>query len=286
MAVPESATDVFDVGDASETGSTAPEYEGGFTVDMALKRIQSASQSNYIFDRLRGSRSIIINGTAAESAFGAAKFDYMDGYYNGTSSSSTNWSAMWKRAPNFFDTVCYDGTSSALNVKHNLGVVPEMIWTRRRDGGSQVAVYHKGLNGGITPEVARIHLSQSNPAYGSTASPEYAYWNETAPTETQFTVNNSNNVNGAGQTYVAHLFASLDGISKVGSYTGSASAQTIDCGFTAGAKFVLIKRTDSTGSWVVWDTNRGIVAGNDPYFKLETNAAPTTTDDIIDPHNS
>lgn len=49
---------------------------------------------------------------------------------------------------------------------------------------------------------------------------------------------------------------------------------------------MLIKRTNDTGSWVVWDTNRGIVSGNDPYFELDTTDAPETGDDYIDPHNS
>ena len=75
-------------------------------------------------------------------------------------------------------------------------------------------------------------------------------------------------------------------MSKVGSYTGNGSSQTINCGFTSGARFILIKRTDSTGDWYVWDTERGIVAGNDPHLSLNTTAAEVTTDDSIDPDNS
>ena len=283
-AVPESATEVFDVGDASETGSTAPEYEGGFVVDMAIKRIMSASQPNYVFDRLRGGNALASNLANSESAFGAAKFDYMNGYYNGTSTSSTNWSAMWKRAPKYFDVVAYTGNGTVgRTVSHNLGVAPEMMWVKRRSSSNSWAVYHSGLDvdGDGLPETDDINLNSS-----AAATDQVLSWNDTAPTATHFTVGNGNEVNNSSGTYIAYLFASLDGISKVGSYTGSASEQTIDCGFTAGARFVLIKRTDSTGSWVVWDTNRGIVAGNDPYFILESNTAPTTTDDYIDPHNS
>jgi len=69
--------------------------------------------------------------------------------------------------------------------------------------------------------------------------------------------------NASGNTYIAYLFATLAGVSKVGSYTGTGTTLAIDCGFSAGARFVLIKRTDSTGDWYVWDTARGIVAGND-----------------------
>jgi hypothetical protein len=87
-------------------------------------------------------------------------------------------------------------------------------------------------------------------------------------------------------TYIAYLFATLAGISKVGSYTGNGTSQTIDCGFSTGAKFILIKRTDSAGDWFMWDTVRGIVAGNDPHLSLNTTAAEVTTDDSIDPDTS
>jgi len=93
-------------------------------------------------------------------------------------------------------------------------------------------------------------------------------------------------VNDTGNTYIAYLFATLPGVSKVGSYTGNGSSQTIDCGFTSGARFIIIKRTDDTGDWYVWDTARGIVAGDDPHLSLNTTAAEVTSDDSIDPESS
>jgi hypothetical protein len=88
-------------------------------------------------------------------------------------------------------------------------------------------------------------------------------------------------------TYIAYLFATLAGISKVGSYTGDGTTgKVIDCGFTTGARFILIKRTDSTGDWYVWDSGRGIVAGNDPHLSLNTITAEVTTDDSVDPDSS
>jgi hypothetical protein len=83
-----------------------------------------------------------------------------------------------------------------------------------------------------------------------------------------------------------YLFATLVGISKVFSYTGNGSSQTINCGFATGARFVLIKRTDAAGDWYVWDTVRGLVAGNDPHISLNTTSAEVTTDDSIDPDSS
>jgi hypothetical protein len=48
----------------------------------------------------------------------------------------------------------------------------------------------------------------------------------------------------------------------------------------------MIKRTDSTGDWYVWDSARGIVAGNDPHLSVNTTAAEVTTDDSVDTDNS
>ena len=104
----------------------------------------------------------------------------------------------------------------------------------------------------------------------------------THPTSSVFTVGTDNDVNARSANYVAYLFASVTGVSKVGTYTGNGSSQTINCGFTTGARFVLVKRTDSTGDWVVFDSARGIVSGNDPYLRLNSTAAEVTDKDAVD----
>ena len=94
------------------------------------------------------------------------------------------------------------------------------------------------------------------------------------------------NVNGSGDTYIAYLFASQAGISKCGSYTGNGTSQTIDCGFTTGARFVLIKKTNSTGGWGVLDTARGITAASDPLLELDSTSAEITGWDVVDPEST
>jgi hypothetical protein len=206
----------------------------------------------------------------------------MDGYKVGTTSTLTNASGvtfinwMFRRAPGFFDEVCYTGTNSARTINHNLGVVPELIIVKRRSNTAAWQSYSSGL---ANTEYLVLNSTAAK-ATGTTL------WNSTTPTSTVFTVGTSTTVNSGGENYVAYLFASCPGVSKVGSYTGNGSSQTIDCGFAAGARFVLIKRTDSTGDWYVWDTARGIVAGNDPHLSLNTTAAEVTTDDTIDTDSS
>jgi hypothetical protein len=48
----------------------------------------------------------------------------------------------------------------------------------------------------------------------------------------------------------------------------------------------MIKRTDSTGDWYVWDTSMGILAANDPHLSLNTVASQVLTDDSIDPNST
>ena len=114
-----------------------------------------------------------------------------------------------------------------------------------------------------------------------------------SPTSTTFGIGtaapNEGYINKSGNTYINYLFATLPGISKVGSYSGTGNAINVDCGFTNGARFILIKRTDTeiqgTGgtNWYVWDTARGIVSGNDPYLLLNSTAAQVTNTDYVDP---
>jgi hypothetical protein len=121
---------------------------------------------------------------------------------------------------------------------------------------------------------------------GGLADGWFGILNNTAPTSTVFTVSDWNGVNQSGQTYVAYLFASCPGVSKVGSYTGNGSSQTINCGFTGGARFVMVKRINSTGNWLVVDTARGLVSAGDPTLYLNSTAAEVTGNDWIDPDSS
>jgi hypothetical protein len=115
---------------------------------------------------------------------------------------------------------------------------------------------------------------------------DFAFGSDAAHTSTYFKVGTYGGTNASGNNYVAYLFATLPGVSKVGSYTGTGTTNQIDCGFSGGARFVLIKRTDSTGDWYVWDSARGIVAGNDPYLLINSTAAEVTSTDYVDTYSA
>ena len=184
---------------------------------------------------------------------------------------------MWKRAKGFFDVVAYTGDGVAgKTVSHSLGVVPEMMWIKSRDISVNWSVYHK--------EQKATHYDILN--LNSNGFDTNIAWNNTEPTDLLFSVGTASTVNYNTGIYIAYLFATLAGVSKVFSYTGNGTSQIIDCGFSAGARFILIKRTDSSGDWYIWDSVRGIIAGNSPHLSLNTRAAQVATDDSIDPHAS
>jgi hypothetical protein len=97
-----------------------------------------------------------------------------------------------------------------------------------------------------------------------------------------FTVSTADGVNSSSYTFVAYLFATVAGVSKVGSYTGTGALQTVNCGFTGGTRFVLIKRTDSAGDWWLYDSARGISSSDDPYLILNSSASETTGTNYVD----
>ena len=121
------------------------------------------------------------------------------------------------------------------------------------------------MNGGSSPEDYYIRLNETGAQTDSDA-----YWLDTAPTSTHFTVGSNQAVN-TGNDYIALLWASIPGFSKVGYYTGQSSDLTITLGFQP--RFFWQRRVDGTGNWHVLDTTRGWGSGNDKYMGLEANSA-------------
>ena len=192
---------------------------------------------------------------------------YWNGNVNGTGESYVG--EFFRRAPGFFDEVCYTGDGTLTrSITHNLTVAPELLIVKRRATGlDSWYVYAPSGNHRLL-----LNTDLASPCYN-------APFSGTTPTATTFSYT-SDDLNQSGFTFVAYLFASCLGVSKVGSYTGTGATQTIDCGFTGGARFVLIKRTDSTGDWYVWDTARGMVSGTDPSLLLNSTAAEVNANSV------
>jgi len=274
MKEPEAATNVFAVAAAD---STIPQHNSSFPVDMAMKRNVSVSDGVSIGARVLGDKRMITATTAAETTNANNTWDFMDGWSKQASANSAVYSWMWKRAKGFFDVVAYTGTGANHTVSHNLGAVPEMMWIKNRLRTRSWMVYHKDTG---ASKYLKLEVNAAVITAGTTV------FQQLTPTDTNFYVGSTGNTNRYGDGMIAYLFGSLDGISKCGSYTGTGNNINVDCGFSAGARLILIKRTDSGHNWYLYDSVRGIVAGGDPYLRLDDDEAQDNYNDGVDPLSS
>ena len=273
MQTPTAASDVFAID--ARTGLT-PEYISGFPVDFALIKDSNTSSDWIVNTRLLGNTFMETNTTDAEASDSLAKFDIQNGIRSDAVAGDYGW--MWARARGYFDVAAYTGNDTAgRTVAHNLGVAPEMMWLRRRDTARPWYVYHKNLDAS-NPAHKYMQLQETD-----AVADLNTIWNDTAPTSSVFTIGDNNGVNGNTATYVAYLFATVAGVSKVGSFTmvNSNGSLDVDCGFTNGSKFIILKRTNDTGHWLVVDTDRGITSGNDPYLRLDVTNAQNSSTELV-----
>ena len=278
LTAPTSASNVFDIDTLGSTGDSAdPGYRTTFPVDFALRKDTGSGNWEALTRLLQGTSLRPNDNNAEDSGSSGDQFDYMNGYNTGTSTDSSKFSWMWKRAPKYFDVVCYTGTSGAQTINHNLGVVPEMIWIKKRSEASfyGFTVYH-GTTGNM------MLANDFSSGFGSSNAV-----NHSNISATTFEVASGNvDVNDNGETHVAYLFASVAGVSKIGSVAHSGSSTDVDCGFSNGSKFVLLKRTDAADNWRLFDSDRGIVSGNDNQLFVNLSSAESTSNDLIDPLSS
>lgn len=229
-------------------------------------------------DILRGTtKQLFSNTTGGEQTDvnGLTSFD-ADGF---TVGSSGQWNAsgdgyialVLQEVASAFDIVSYTGTGSNTTVAHNLGVVPELMIVKQISASGNVwAVYVDQIS---SPATKFMRLETS--AAPATAS---SVWDNTAPTSSVFSVGTSAATNANTHTYIAYLFASLNPGVKVGSYTGDGNTNgpTVTTGFKP--RFVIIKRTDSTGDWVVFDDQRDATSPHNTYHHL--NIAGATAESV------
>lgn len=274
---PTSGTQVYNAIARTGTGGTVTVTGLPSPTDAVFVGRRSTTGTVTILDRLRGAGAdLVTRTTSAEGSGNITNSFTQDGYVlnattngNGSGESFVDWN--FRRAPGVFDVVAWTCASAAADWNHSLGVTPELMIHKKRSATGTWYVWHSALTANQS-----LYMEQNVAVQADTAAT-----GGSLPNATTFHMGNF-----GASTMVTYLFATKAGISKVGSYTGNGSSQTINCGFSTGARFILIKRTDATGDWYVWDSTRGIVAGDDPHLSLNTTAAEVTTDDSIDPDNS
>ena len=283
MKVPTDATKVFGLNARAGTGAGNTQVTGGQTDDLAVIKNRGYPNGFLWASRLTGTRYLTSDGQTAEIAAGtsilaANPWDVMDGVKVGSSSTLTNNSGynyinyLFRRAPTFFDVVCYTGSGTAATVTHNLGSKPAFLIIKERDSTSDWPVAGRASS----TQAALFNVGSTAAGLNLTTKAYGIYTDSSFWTTTTFSPSTIG-ADVAAATYVAYLFGLCPGVSSAGAYTGNGTTQTIDCGFPAGARFVLIKRTDAVSDWYVYDTARGMTSLTDPYLLANTTASDAAT---------
>jgi hypothetical protein len=240
---------------AREGTGAAVDVDIDMQPDFVWTKNMDATDEHKLIDSVRGAtKEISSDSTAVEGtdANGLTTFN-SDGFslgtgadgYNDNTEDFVDW--CWKKGSTYgFDIVSYEGTGVNRTVGHSLGKTPELIMVKSLGTSVNWAVYHKAY--GAT-KYTSINTT-------SAASINANVWNNTAPTSSVFTVGTSTLTNTDETDYIAYLFTSIEGFSKIGSYTGNANADGpfVYTGFRPA--FLLIKTITGTNGWHLVDCER------------------------------
>ena len=269
----------------------------GFKPDFTWIKSRSNAYYHELYDAVRGfssttnGRVLYSNTTSAEGTPNTFNSFNTDGFTvskqtgevgtNGTGATFVAWNWLASNAAGVsntsgtitstvsanttsgFSIVSYTGTGANATVGHGLGVTPKMVIVRRRDSLGGWETYHSSVGATKYMELN----STDAPATNSTL------WQDTAPTSSVFSIGTNSSVNNSGGTFIAYCFAEKQGFSKFGSYTGNGSTDGtfVYTGFKPA--FVIVKRTDTIGNWVMVDSKRDTFNVCDAVVSADTSDA-------------
>jgi len=271
---------VLYTGTGTTGGNTLAVTGVNFQPDFLWVKNRTVAVHHYLYDIVRGTGSAKALGsstTASESTFssyadngGVASLDsngftayrgtdntYQGTNLNGNSYVAWNWlaggtgvsntsgsisSTVSANTTSGFSIVSWTASGATSTVGHGLGTTPSMIIFKDRSNVTNWFVYHKSI--GAT---GALYLNATNSTVTNSI-----FFNNTSPTSSVFTVSTYL----SASPYIAYCFAEVKGYSKFGSYTGNGSADGtfVYTGFKPA--FFMVKRTDTTGSWIIVDNKR------------------------------
>ena len=245
----------------------------GFQPDWIWVKCRSTGHDHYSWDSVRTNKkglepsdtSAERNPTLGSIDSDGFSFSGLDSFYNANSDTYVGWN--WRAGNSSgssngdgsitstvsanttagFSIVSYTGTGSNATVGHGLGAVPKWIITKRYDGATENwGVYHAGLG-----NTKYVFLNKTN-----TAGTSSAYWNDTTPTSSVFSIGTNDVVNTSGGVYIAYCFADVKGYSKFGTYTANANTDGpfVYTGFKPA--WVLVQNTSFAQGWYMIDNKR------------------------------
>ena len=255
----------------SGNGSARTVTGVGFQPDFFWIKQRSSNQGHLLWNVLKGGNYYQPSSNTAASAadigtFTAASDGYSlatDGAYNGNSQTYVGWN--WKAGGGQgssntdgsinttytsvnttagFSMSQYTGTGSNATVGHGLGVAPKFIIVKCISHVGDWMVYY-----GDPTDFFKLNEDNATEDLDTV-------WNDTAPTNSVFSLGSNGDVNTSGRTYIAYCFAEKIGYSKMGTYVGNGNSNGnfLYTGFRP--SWFLVKRT-AQEAWILTDSQRG-----------------------------
>ena len=268
----EDGSTAMDVALYTGNGSTQTISGLEFSPDLAWIKVRSTNNDHMLYDTVRGDfKKLSSNSTDAENTNTSQLSFNSDGFSLGSANKvnalnetfvAWNWdagsstvsntdgsitSSVRTSASSGFSIVTWTApTTYPYTLGHGLSAKPELIIAKRRSIVSDWYVYHSSLG------ATKVLFLNKTDAQLTTSAP----WNDTEPTSSVFTAGLSFD---NSETMIAYCFAPVEGYSAFGSYTGNGDPDGpfVYTGFRP--RWILQKRTDTAGSWLLLDTAR------DPY---------------------
>ena len=282
----------------SGNGSSQALTGVGHQTDMVWIKSRTDTRKHNMYDVVRGVQKRIVpnDNVPEDTASGVTAFG-TDGFTvgsetdtNGGSRNFVGWS--WKAGAGQgssntdgsinttytsvnttagFSISKYTGTGANATVGHGLGVTPQVVIVKNLDSSGGSAEHWRVQHHKVSAsKVLYLNLSNAEDTNGDFQS--------TYPTSSTFSISSADGCNKNGEENIAYCFAEKAGYSKFGSYTGNGNADGpfVYTGFKPA--FVMIKRTDSTGSWYMLDNKRNTFNVVTKYLKANETTADSTID--------
>ena len=271
----------------------------GFQPDFVWMKCRSTARNHELLDAVRGGSSTLFsNLTSAEATQQRISSFDSDGFTYTTDSNSANtgdtyvawnWLAGNGTASNTdgsitstvsvnqkagFSVVGFTQLLASGSYGHGLGATPELMIRKRRDDATSWGVWHKDFT---VNEYLFLQTTDAKTTFTGA-------WN-TLPTDTLAYVRTPDGTDGGAfsgpnTAWIAYHFVSVEGYSKIGSYTGNGSTDGpfVYCGFRPA--FLIYKRSDAGGnSWIMYDAKRDTYNVTTNY--LEPSASNAESSDLV-----
>ena len=282
----------------SGTGGSSAKTGVGFAPDLAWIKSRTNTENHCLSDTVRGANKQLrsdvdeaeSSGTDDLTAFDGDGFTLGNGgKVNASGQTYVGWS--WKagtttgivgspsitptsysfNATSGFSIIEYTGNGvSGATLPHGLNAVPRLMIMKNRDATMDWVSYHQPMGN------TKYLVLNSTAAAGTSTT----RWNDTTPGATLFTIGDTDKLNSDTVDYIAYVWAPIKGYSSFGQYTGNGNANGSFAYTGFRPAFVMIKRTNHTTDWRMYDNTRlGYNVDNND-LAANTNAAEGTGDEI------